>query len=199
MARGMGLAGILYNVANNYDPWTKRKIYDENDPPSIKKEKIAHYVMLSFGPGGLRHIENLWRAAKGEVVGWPLPNERDLTLAALRTIGISIYPGGYNEAMAKILQYQNEMRDTQMTMVRVLRNPNISEEAKQRVIAETIAEIQIKEQEIQKILENFPQIKKELQEKEEKGKIIPWKEYFKTTPPTIPQGRILNWEEVFGK
>jgi len=55
LGKGAGMAGILHAILTNYDSFTERKIYDEGDLPSVKKEKMAMYALRSLGPGAVQH------------------------------------------------------------------------------------------------------------------------------------------------
>jgi len=160
MVQSMGLAGGIQAVSNNYDPFTQRKIFNDGDLPEEKRKKIAMYIMRFVSPGVVPQALNIWDATQGKVTGWPYPREKDLTQVLLRSMGISTYTGGYNEAIMKIRTYDQEIKDIQMALASTLRNVNISPTEKQQKIIEARKEIQNRIDKIQKIGKSMPPVPK---------------------------------------
>lgn len=113
MFTGMGLAGGIMAVVNNYDFYTKQPLYDEHDLPAVKKAKVTSYILRFLSPGTLPHILNVIDAIEGKPIGWPIPRTKGVTQTALRGLGISTYTGGYNEAIIKIRNLEKEISDLQ--------------------------------------------------------------------------------------
>jgi len=168
--RGGGMTALHQSILNNYDSYTQTKIYNEIDSEKEKIAKIAAYALRGYGPGFINDAINIYKAAKGEVIGWPYPRERDLTLTTLRALGISTYVGGKNEALGKIRKYQREINDLEFALRRVLQNPNISDKEKTEKALEVREGIQKRMEKIRIISENMPNLPSETP----KGGTIPW-------------------------
>jgi len=156
MAKFPGLMNIMINIFNNYDTYTQRKIYNESDLPEEKRKKIAEYVARSLGPGAVPHALNIYRAATGEIIGFPMRRERDLAQSIARTLGVSVYSGGFNEAFWKIRNLQQEIKDIQWAMVLLMQNPNIPPEKKKEKVIEFQDEIRRRTEKIQEIAKAMP-------------------------------------------
>jgi len=156
MAKFPGLMNIMINIFNNYDTYTQRKIYNETDLPEEKRKKIAEYVARSLGPGAVPHALNIYRAATGEIIGFPMRRERDLAQSIARTLGVSVYSGGFNEAFWKIRNLQQEIKDIQWAMVLLMQNPNIPPEKKKEKVIEFQDEIRRRTEKIQEIAKAMP-------------------------------------------
>ncbi|PIU22457.1 MAG: hypothetical protein COT14_01085 [Candidatus Diapherotrites archaeon CG08_land_8_20_14_0_20_30_16] len=162
MISGMGLIGGLQAIFTNFDHFTKRPIYDENDPPSIKRDKITKYTIRFVSPGAVPHVLNIWDTAQGRVIGWPFPRERNLTQVLLRTVGISTYTGGINEAILKIRKLENDIRNMEYSLKRIQQDINISSEEKRKLNEETQELILKKREEMNKITQALPPLPKRL-------------------------------------
>jgi len=156
MAKFPGLMNIMINIFNNYDTYTQRKIYNETDLPEEKRKKIAEYVARNLGPGAVPHALNIYRAATGEIIGFPMRRERDLAQSIARTLGVSVYSGGFNEAFWKIRNLQQEIKDIQWAMVLLMQNPNIPPEKKKEKVIEFQDEIRRRTEKIQEITKAMP-------------------------------------------
>jgi len=172
MIKNPGMMNIIMNLLNNYDTFTERKIYNETDLTEDKTKKIAEYVARNLGPGFVTHALNIFRAAKGEIIGFPLKKERDLTQTVARTLAISMYSGGFNVAFGKIRNIQREIGDIQWAISILMSNPNISIEEKQRKMIEYKDEIRRRTEKIQEISRAMP---KATPPQKEPRKIVPWK------------------------
>jgi len=177
MLKNPGMMSIVTSMLNNYDNFTDRKIYNETDLPEDKRKKIAEYVARNLGPGFVTHALNIYRASKGEIIGFPLKKERDLAQTVARTLGISTYSGGFNEAFGKIRNIQREISDIQWTIRILMSNPNISIEEKQRKMIEYQDEIKRRTEKIQEISRAMPSpVLPEKEAGKEPRKAVPWGE-----------------------
>jgi len=156
---------------NNYDTFTERKIFNDTDLDEDKAKKISEYVVRNMGPGFVTHALNIWRAAQGETIGFPIQKERDLAQTVARSLGVSVYSGGFNEAFNKIRNIQGEISDIEWSMGVLMKNPNISPEEKQRKVIEFQDEIRRRAEKIREISKNMPQA---TPSKEESTGALPW-------------------------
>jgi len=159
MFTGMGLAGGIMTVVNNYDFYTKQPLYNEHDLPAVKKAKVTSYILRFLSPGTLPHILNVIDAIEGKPIGWPIPRTKGVTQTALRGLGISTYTGGYNEAILKIRNLEKEISDLQYGIKKTEEDMILKkvsrQEAKER-IKETNDIILRKQLEIIKIRKAMP-------------------------------------------
>jgi len=157
MIKNPGMMNIIVNLLNNYDTYSERKIYNESDLAEDKTKKIAEYVIRNLGPGFVTHALNIYGASKGEITGYPIQKEKSLAQTIARTLGVSVYSGGFNEAFWKIRNIQQEISDMQWSINVLMSNPNISIEEKQRKTLEYQEEMRMRIKKIQELSMSMPQ------------------------------------------
>ena len=173
MVKNPGMMGIVINILNNYDNFTEKKIYNETDLDEEKKKKISNYVVRNLGPGFVTHALNIWDASQGEIIGFPIKKERDMIQTIARSLGISVYSGGFNESFFKIKNLQEEINNIRWAMTTMMQDPKISTEEKQKNATLFQEEIRLRAEKIRDIgdsISSQAQI-------EQKNKVIPWDEF----------------------
>jgi len=163
MLKGMGLAGGIEAMINNFDPFTGKEIYNENDLDSVKRDKMMKYAFRFMSPGIVSHAMNLIDAAKGKPIGWPYPRKEDFTQVGLRALGISTYTGGYNEAILKIRELEKSIDAMQYAARKTWEDVytgKISRREAEDLVREAQALIKKKQEEIIDIRKNMPEIPK---------------------------------------
>ncbi len=138
--RGGGLAGSMYNALNNYDPFTNKKIYQDGDLPSIKREKMARYILRQTTTPLVFHFQNLYDAYQGKLYGYP-PRKRDANELLLRMVGITVYSDPDIEIHREQLK-RKKIKDMHSAFRSYLKQPSISQEEKQEKTKELHEEVQ---------------------------------------------------------
>lgn len=143
------------NVVNNYDPFSGEKIYLGDDDPD-KWEKIATYFAKQIGPTGLYDIERLWKAFKGEEIGYPLKYPRSKRQAALRAAGIPVYSGGLNVVAGKIRDEEEAIENIEKMMRITLTDDNITEEQRNKKLEKLMSSLSEHVEKIAELSGGFP-------------------------------------------
>ena len=173
MVKNPGMMGIVINILNNYDNFTEKKIYNETDLDEEKKKKISNYVVRNLGPGFVTHALNIWDASQGEIIGFPIKKERDMIQTIARSLGISVYSGGFNESFFKIKNLQEEINNIRWAMTTMMQDPKISTEEKQKNATLFQEEIRLRAEKIRDISDSISS----QAQIEQKNKVIPWDEF----------------------
>jgi len=173
MVKNPGMMGIVINILNNYDNFTEKKIYNETDLDEEKKKKISNYVVRNLGPGFVTHALNIWDASQGEIIGFPIKKERDMIQTIARSLGISVYSGGFNESFFKIKNLQEEINNIRWAMTTMMQDPKISTEEKQKNATLFQEKIRLRAEKIRDISDSISS----QAQIEQKNKVIPWDEF----------------------
>ncbi len=113
MFSGMGPLNALTAVLNNFDPFFERQIFNPEDLPVEQALQIGGYVATVLGPTAIPHFINMYRVARGEPLGFPIPRERNLSQVLWRSVGIPIYTGGLNEALLRVRELEREITEVE--------------------------------------------------------------------------------------
>lgn len=153
MLQGGGPWQTIQNVINNYDAFFGQPITRETDSSATKLKKNAAYLSRGLLPGIFLDIERIIKALKKEEYGYPFKFERSLGQALVKPLGLSVYPGGFNDFLKKIKDLRSLANDHKFQMKIIATNNNLSEKEKEKQIKEHM-------QAIEKLKENLIELMK---------------------------------------
>ncbi len=122
---------IIMAISTGIDPFTKRKIWNESDPPSIRLKAALNFIYTLGAPSWLTDrgfAGHMLRTIKGDVnrYGDPLLTEGQSTS---RLFGLNVYPVEPAKQRQRNLRWMDfEIKEADQRMRSVLRNKNLSPE-----------------------------------------------------------------------
>ena len=175
MLKNPGMMSATLALLNNYDNFTDSKIFNNTDLDDVKRAKIAKYIIRNFGPGFVTHALNIYDIATKKTIPNPLEKETPSMQAIARSMGISIYSGGFSDAFWKIRNLQTEIKDIEWAIAEFARDPNLPSAEKQARIMEARDEIIRRAEQIQIIASKMPRpIRAPASNNIQESGIAPW-------------------------
>jgi len=156
MMKSPGVVNALLNLFNNYDTFTERKIYKDTDSLEDKTKKITEYLVRNFSPGIVVHVLNIYRVAQGQTTGYPIKKDKSTAQVVAKSLGISMYSGGFNEAFWKINNLQKEIQEIQSSIRVFMTTTKASPEEKRNKMIQYQDAIRERVEDIQKIGNAMP-------------------------------------------
>jgi len=164
----LGTAGIfggpyyqlIASVLTNKDPFTKKEIVNNLDPPAKQIADIMTYLWTMNAPSYLTQrgfAGHMWRAQ----TGYQSPNkltygEPGLTTAQAmaRLIGVNIYPIDPNTSReANINRMRYELQELKSMMKKKLRDPNLTENQRAGTYDQYMGELTVREVQLMEYME----------------------------------------------